>query len=158
MSRGGAYSMGKRDRENQKARKKREKAERRRVKRERGPGDVEVVTADDITGELPTAEEAILAMEANAAAPQSANAIPCRLFVGGLSWDTNAQGLQAVFSQYGPVDDAFVVTDRGTGQSRGFGFVTFENRRDAAKAIEQLDGTELDGRRISVNIATDRQR
>ena len=49
-----------------------------------------------------------------------------------------------------------ILTDRGTGRSRGFGFVTLQNRKDAARAVEQLNGAELDGRNIIVNVATER--
>jgi hypothetical protein len=157
MSRG-TYSPAKRQRETDKARKKQEKSERRRDRRERGPREIPVVSAAEITGDLPTTEQAMRAMEERAHEPRSASAIPCRLFVGGLSGRTTAEDLRATFAEFGPVADAFVVTDRETGSSRGFGFVTMENRKDAPKVIEQLDGTELDGRRIAVNAATERQR
>ncbi|HBQ14086.1 MAG TPA: RNA-binding protein [Myxococcales bacterium] len=82
--------------------------------------------------------------------------MPARLFVGGLSYDTTAQTLKSAFEEFGEVADAVVVTDRGTGNSRGFGFVTMANRRDAPKAIDGLTDSELDGRRIFVNTATER--
>lgn len=154
MSRGGNYGQGKRQRAADKARKKKEKAERRARKREEGPADVPIATAEEMTGPLPTIAEAM----ANITAPAThrAASVPCRLFVGGLSWDTNEEGLRQAFGQYGTVTDAFIVKDRDTGRSRGFGFVTFDNRKDAAKAIEALDGEDLDGRNIAVNIATER--
>lgn len=157
MSRG-THTIGKREREAKKARKKREKAERRMEKRERGPGEVPVVSAEELLAELPTVEQAMLDMEERAASPSGANAIPCRLFVGGLSWDTTDATLRRAFSEYGPVSDAAVVVDRDSGRSRGFGFVTLENRKDAARAIKELDGADLDGRRIVVNVATERSR
>ena len=80
-----------------------------------------------------------------------------KLFVGSLSWDTDDQGLQAAFEQFGEVTDAKVITDRDTGRSRGFGFVGFENAEDAAKAQEEMDGVELDGRTIRVNEAQERR-
>ena len=79
-----------------------------------------------------------------------------RLFVGGLSWDTNDQGLQAAFAKHGEVTDAKVITDRDTDRSRGFGFVTFVNADDADRAIDAMNGTELDGRSLNVNEAKER--
>ena len=81
-----------------------------------------------------------------------------KVFVGGLSWNTNDQGLAAAFEPFGTVTEAKVITDRDTGRSRGFGFVTFEAPADAEKAISAMDGTELDGRPIRVNHAEDKQR
>jgi len=112
--------------------------------------------AEDIVGNLPTSSEAMRAIEERATAPRAAAGIPCRLFVGGISWDTTLETLRGVFEEFGAITDAVILTDRGTGQSRGFGFVTFQNRKDAARAVEQLDGFELDGRNIIVNVATEK--
>ena len=60
--------------------------------------------------------------------------------------------------EFGVVSDAVIVADRDTGKSRGFGFVTMENRKDATKAIDALHESELDGRIIVVNVATERSR
>jgi RNA recognition motif-containing protein len=79
-----------------------------------------------------------------------------KVFVGGLSWDTDDVGLNDAFAVIGPVVEAKVITDRDTGRSRGFGFVTFQNQADASAAIQQLDGSSLDGRTIRVNEANDR--
>ena len=79
-----------------------------------------------------------------------------KVFVGGLSWNTDDEQLNAAFSAIGPVVEAKVITDRETGRSRGFGFVTFDSADDARAAIEQLDGSSLDGRTIRVNEANDR--
>lgn len=154
MSRGGNYGQGKRQRAAEKARKKREKAERRARKREEGPNEIPVTTAEEMQGDLPSIAEAM----ANITSPatQRAASVPCRLFVGGLSWDTTEEGLRQAFGKFGTVTDAFIVKDRDTGRSRGFGFVTLDNRKDAAKAIEALHDTELDGRTIAVNVATER--
>ena len=152
----GNYSQEKRQRDSDKARKKREKAERRALRREQGPSEIEIVTAEEIVGNVPTPHEAMLAMEERARAPRTSTAVPCRLFVGGLNWDTTVETLRGVFGEFGKITDAAILTDRGTGRSRGFGFVTFENRKDAAKAVEQLDGAELEGRNIVVNVATGR--
>ena len=81
-----------------------------------------------------------------------------KLFVGGLSWGTTDDGLRAAFEQFGTINDAKVITDRDTGRSRGFGFVTFEDADDAATAIDKMNGTELDGRSLNVNVAQDKRR
>lgn len=155
MSRG-TYSQGKRKREAEKARRKREKAERRAERREQGPAEAEIVSAAEIVGQVPTTSEALLNIAARARAPRAAAGVPCRLFVGSLSWDTTVEKLRAVFEEFGTVTDAAILTDRSTGQSRGFGFVTLDNRRDASRAVEQLNGSELAGREIVVRVATER--
>ena len=76
-----------------------------------------------------------------------------KLFVGGLSWDTTDASLHAAFERFGAVVEAKVITDRDTGRSRGFGFVTFEAAGDADTAMTEMDGTELDGRQVRVNEA-----
>jgi RNA recognition motif-containing protein len=80
-----------------------------------------------------------------------------KLFVGSLSWNTNDDGLHQAFAQFGEVSEAKVITDRMTGRSRGFGFVTFEDDAAADAAIEALNGTELDGRTIRVDVARERR-
>jgi RNA recognition motif-containing protein len=77
----------------------------------------------------------------------------CKVFVGNLGWDTTQDALQAAFSQYGQLSDVKLVTDRDTGNSRGFAFVTFRDQAGAESAIANLDATELDGREIRVNIS-----
>ncbi len=79
-----------------------------------------------------------------------------RLFVGGLSWGTDDEGLRQAFETFGEVTDVKVITDRETGRSRGFGFVTFTDDSAANNAINEMDGTELDGRMIRVNEAQER--
>jgi len=81
-----------------------------------------------------------------------------KVFVGGLSWDTNTDGLRKAFEGIGPVSDAIVMTDRETGRSRGFGFVTFEASDDARRAISELNGTMFDGRTLRVDQANERPR
>ena len=77
------------------------------------------------------------------------------IFVGNLPWRTDDQELENLFSQYGEVLSAKVISDRETGRSRGFGFVEMED--DAAlEAIENLNGQEMDGREIRVHEANDR--
>lgn len=75
------------------------------------------------------------------------------LFIGSLAYATNDDGLKAHFEQIGPVSSARVITDRETGRSKGFGFVEFENDSDNQKAVDQLNGKELDGRTINVSLA-----
>ena len=81
-----------------------------------------------------------------------------KLFVGGLSWDTDDAGLRTAFERFGPIVESKVITDRDTGRSRGFGFVTFDAPADAQTAIGEMDGADLDGRQIRVNEAEDKQR
>ncbi|MCA9341119.1 RNA-binding protein [Candidatus Saccharibacteria bacterium] len=75
------------------------------------------------------------------------------LFIGSLAYATTDDGLKAHFEQIGEVESARIMTDRDTGRSRGFGFVTFVNEDDNQKAIDQLDGKDLDGRSINVSLA-----
>jgi len=79
-----------------------------------------------------------------------------KLFVGGLSWDTTDEGLRQAFATYGEITEAKVITDRDTGRSRGFGFVTFAQNEDATSAISKMDGTNLDGKTIKVNEAQEK--
>ena len=80
-----------------------------------------------------------------------------KIFAGGLSWNTDDDGLREAFEAYGEVDSAKVITDRDTGRSRGFGFVEMPNSADGQKAIDELDGAEVDGRNIRVNEAQERR-
>jgi RNA recognition motif-containing protein len=79
-----------------------------------------------------------------------------KLYVGGLSWETDESLLRSTFEAYGELDEVKVISDRDTGRSRGFGFVTFADRKQADEAIAALDGKQLDGRTITVNEARDR--
>lgn len=76
-----------------------------------------------------------------------------KLYVGNLSFRTDEQALEALFSNYGQIDEAVIVTDRGTGRSRGFGFVSMPNDEEAQKAIEALHGQDFEGRTLTVNEA-----
>lgn len=76
-----------------------------------------------------------------------------KLYVGGLSYSTTSEGLREFFAQSGNVLSATVITDRFSGQSRGFGFVEMATAEDAQNAISQLNGRELDGRRITVEVS-----
>ena len=75
------------------------------------------------------------------------------LFVGNLSFQTTQDELLAAFSQFGNVERVNIVTDRETGQPRGFAFVEMTERRDAETAISQLNGADLNGRTMNVNEA-----
>ena len=79
-----------------------------------------------------------------------------RLYVGNLPYGVRDAQLEEVFAQVGEVVDAVVVMDRETGRSRGFGFVEMADDADADAAIEQLDGTQLEGRTIRVSEAKPR--
>jgi RNA recognition motif-containing protein len=79
-----------------------------------------------------------------------------KLYVGGLSWGTDDQGLNDAFAPYGEVTEARVITDRDTGRSRGFGFVSFSDDGAADRAVAEMNGATLDGRTLNVNEARDR--
>ena len=76
-----------------------------------------------------------------------------KLYVGSLPYSTTEQQLSELFAQHGTVQSAKVITDRYTGQSRGFGFVEMSTDEEAQKAIAALNGTELGGRSLVVNEA-----
>lgn len=80
-----------------------------------------------------------------------------KLYVGNLPWSTGEAELEEMFSAIGAVSSANVITDRDTGRSRGFGFVEMSND-DAKRAIEELNGNEVDGRAIRVNEAEEKRR
>ena len=76
-----------------------------------------------------------------------------KLYVGGLPYSTTEQQLSELFAPQGSVTSAKVITDKFTGQSRGFGFVEMSTEEEAQKAITALNGTQLDGRTMTVNEA-----
>ncbi len=79
-----------------------------------------------------------------------------KIFVAGLPWSINNDSLKELFSSYGEITEAIVITDRDTGRSKGFGFVTFANSDNAQKALE-MAGKEVEGRTLVVNIAKPRE-
>jgi RNA recognition motif-containing protein len=81
-----------------------------------------------------------------------------KLFVGNLSYSTGEAELRRAFEAIGALRSVAIITDRMTGQPRGFGFVEFESSDDAQRAIASLDGQQVDGRTISVNVARERER
>jgi cold-inducible RNA-binding protein len=80
-----------------------------------------------------------------------------KLYVGNLSFSTSSEDLQQLFAQVGTVESATVVEDRDTGRSRGFGFVEMASKEEGEKAIEQFNGSDLNGRNLTVNEARPRE-
>ena len=66
-----------------------------------------------------------------------------KLYVGNLPWSVKTDDLQQLFADFGELEDVFVMTDRATGRSKGFGFVTFANDADAETAISEMNGKEV---------------
>jgi len=81
-----------------------------------------------------------------------------KLYVGGLPYSVTEGRLQEIFSAHGTVESAKVISDKFTGQSRGFGFVEMSSGGEAQKAIEALNGTQLEGRTLVVNEAKPMER
>ncbi|KXS09901.1 hypothetical protein M427DRAFT_63262 [Gonapodya prolifera JEL478] len=79
-----------------------------------------------------------------------------KVFVGNLSWSTTDDSLRDKFAEFGNVEEAYVMKERETGRSRGFGFVTFSNNDEATAAIDGANEKDLDGRNIRVNLANER--
>ncbi|MBF0441344.1 MAG: RNA-binding protein [Oligoflexales bacterium] len=79
-----------------------------------------------------------------------------KVFVGGLSWGTTEDSLRKAFEKFGDIEEVKIITDRDTGRSRGFGFITFVQAQVVNDAVSGMDGTELDGRNIKVSIAQDK--
>jgi RNA recognition motif-containing protein len=79
-----------------------------------------------------------------------------RIYVGNLNYDANDETLLTLFKEYGQVESAKVITDKYSGRSRGFGFVEMPDSAEAQKAIEALNGQEVDGRTLKVNEARPR--
>ena len=79
-----------------------------------------------------------------------------RLYVGNLPFSSKESDLLRIFGDFGAIEDVAIVSDRETGRSRGFGFVTMPNEDEARKAIEELNGKDVDGRAIQVNEARPR--
>ena len=80
-----------------------------------------------------------------------------KLFVGGLSFNTTENDLQDAFDAHGTVSEVNLVTDRMTGKSKGFAFVTMASTQDAQNAINGMNGKSLDGRNLTVNEARPRE-
>jgi RNA recognition motif-containing protein len=80
-----------------------------------------------------------------------------KLFVGNIEWGATEDQLMELFGQYGEVEEAIIIKDRMSGRSKGFGFVTFANDEDADKAMEALNGHDLNGRELVVNEARSKE-
>jgi len=76
-----------------------------------------------------------------------------KLYVGNLAFNTSEDSLRSEFGKHGEVDEVTIITDRETGRSRGFGFVSMPNSAEASAAMEAINGTEVDGRSLTVNEA-----
>lgn len=80
------------------------------------------------------------------------------IYVGNLTFNTSSSDLEALFAPHGTVTSAQVITDRDTGRSRGFGFVEMGSTEAAQSAISSLNGKDVDGRQLKVNLAKERSR
>ena len=80
------------------------------------------------------------------------------LYVGNLNFNLSEEELRTIFEEYGDVTSVKVITDKYSGRSKGFGFVEFEYEDDGKRALEELNGTEVSGREIKVNVAVKKSR
>jgi RNA recognition motif-containing protein len=80
------------------------------------------------------------------------------IYVGNMNYDTSEDELRNLFEQYGTVNSVKIITDRNTGNSKGFGFVEMENNEEGDAAIAALNAQEMGGRQLKVNEAMDRPR
>lgn len=80
-----------------------------------------------------------------------------KIYVGNLSYTTSEEDIRTAFSPFGSVDSVDVIMDRGTGRSKGFGFVEISVDAEGQAAIDALNGKDLDGRSLNVNVAKPRE-
>ena len=80
-----------------------------------------------------------------------------KLYIGNLPWTVDDNKLKELFSEFGEVTEAVIITDKFSKRSKGFGFVTFANEEDAKKAIDKMNEKEMEGREIRVNEAKPRE-
>jgi nucleolin len=118
---------------------------------------VEMFNRYELNGRYLTVNKAAPRGSRPESAPRSSGPV-FRIYVGNLPWQVDDSRLEQVFSEHGKVVEARVVSDRETGRSRGFGFVTMSSETEVNDAIAALDGQSLDGRSIRVNVAEDRRR
>jgi len=148
------YSGGKRNREAHRDQKKKEKEQRLRRNRELRARGIDPDLNDTIEAAAPLPEvkleDVVIGVPSQ---PRKEGFGPVKLFVGGLSQETTTAELRVAFAKFGELVDVAVINERGTNQSRGFGFVTFATSTAADTAIKEMNGVELDGRNIKVNRA-----
>ena len=149
------FSGGKRNREASRDLKKRQKEERLRRNRELRARGIDPDMMDAPAGEGAALPEVKLEDIVIGVAPQSrsVNFGPTKLFVGGLGPMTTEGDLRTFFSRFGELVEAVVIPNRSTGQSRGFGFVSYMSSAAADEAIKGMNGVELDGHPLKVNRA-----
>jgi len=146
----------KRAREEKRNEKARDKQARRHDRRNAPPSSgPQITTQAQIIGNVRSIEEVMATLLSGARVQRSAPPLPTKLFVGSLNDVTTSASLRAHFEPFGTIAEAVVITDRGTGATRNFGFVTMADRKDAPGAISALHYSELDGNRIVVSVATD---
>ncbi len=80
-----------------------------------------------------------------------------KLYVGNLPWSINNDSLKELFASFGDITEAIVISDKYTGRSKGFGFVTFADEAAAEKAVAEMSGKDVEGRKIVVNVARPRE-
>src|SRR5581483_4010288 len=85
------------------------------------------------------------------------NQVDKKLYVGNLAYGVTEQDLRDLFSQAGELQDVMLIVDRDTRRSKGFGFVEYVNEADAQKAVQMFNDTEIEGRRLTVNVARPRE-
>ncbi len=83
--------------------------------------------------------------------------MPVQIYVGNLTYSMTEDSLKELFAPYGEVTSVKIIKDRLTDRSRGFGFVEMENKDEAESAIQKIDGTEVEGRNMKVNLARPRR-
>jgi RNA recognition motif-containing protein len=153
-----AFSGGKRNREAARDLKKKQKDERLRRNREMRARGIDPDAGD--LSNLPEAplpevnlEDVVISV---ASTSRRADFGPTKLFVGGLAPSMTAADLRTFFSRFGELVEAVIVPNRSTGQSRGFGFVSYQSAAAADAAIKEMNGVEVDGQRLRVNRADTR--
>jgi len=80
-----------------------------------------------------------------------------KIFVGNLNFKVKIDDLDEMFAKFGEIEDSVIISDRETGRSKGFGFVTFVEGDSASEAVKEMNEKDLDGRKITVNIAKERE-
>jgi hypothetical protein len=148
------YSGGKRNREASRDLRKKQKEQRLQRNRELRARGIDPDMSDTVEAAAPLPEvkleDVVIGVPSR---PRREGFGPVKLFVGGLSAETTSADLRAAFAKFGELVDVAVINERGTNQSRGFGFVTYATSTAADSATKEMNGVELDGRTIKVNRA-----